>query len=58
MKKYIIESIYDDRLKKDLTFGVGQDDVLLFDTQKEAEDKMIMYGCVNCHVKEFKIKTK
>lgn len=58
MNKYIIKSIYDDHLKKDLTFSAGQDDVLLFNTQKEAEDKMIMYGCVNCHVKEFEIKTK
>lgn len=50
MKKYAIESVYNDRLKNDLTFGTGEDNVLLFGTPEEAEEKMFMYGCVNCRV--------
>ena len=51
MNKFYIESIYNDRLKNDLTFGEGTDNLLLFDSREEAEESMLMYGCVNCSVK-------
>lgn len=50
MGKYAIESVYNDRLKNNLTFGPGHNDVLMFDSEEDAEEKMMLYGCVNCRV--------
>lgn len=51
MPKYYIESMDKERLKADLTFRDGYDNLMLLETLEEAEERMVMYGCVNCSVK-------
>lgn len=53
MTKYMIESIYNDRLKNNLTFGPDKDNIYTFDTIEDAEEKLILYGCTNCRVVPF-----